>query len=462
MRASLLALMLLLVVSAPAQAETPTLRLPDYETRVLENGLTILLMQHGAVPLVDMQLWILSGAMADPAGQEGLASLTADCLRKGAGDRDAVAFAESVDFLGARFGSSVDHDRTAITMQCLSKDFEEGLGLFADAVLRPRFEESEVTKLAGQMAESVSQAKDNPRGVLGSYHRAHLFGDHPYGTPVDGTETSLPGLGVDEVRAFHQGHYGADRAILAVVGDLPVEEVAQKVEAAFSAMPRAEAPRISPPPLEAPQGRRVLLVNKNDTPQTWFRMGNLGPKWGDPDYAAVEIVRTIFGGRFTSRLNSKLRIESGLTYGAGYTIIREGGAGYGYIRSFTATETTKEAMDMALAELDRLHAEGLSSEELESAKAYVKGQTPYRYETGEALAGILCTITAYDLGREFVDGFFPAVDAVSLEDCRRAIAEWYPQEHLIFTCIGVSSEVKETLGGYGELRERENSDPGFH
>ena len=360
MRASVICSLLLICLAASAQADSPTLRLPDYETRTLENGLTLLLMPHGSMPLVDMELWILSGAAADPAGQEGLAALTADCLRKGAGGRNANEFAEAVDFLGAGFSSSVNHDRTSISVQCLSKDLGEGLSLLADAVLRPRFDASEVEKLAGQMAEGVGQSKDSPSSVLGSYHRANLFGDHPYGSPTNGDENSLKSLGVEAVKAFHRDRYGADQSILAVVGDFDLESLAAKVEAAFSEMPRAEAPRVEIPPVPARTGRELLLVNKVDTPQTWFRMGNIGPKQGDPDYAVVELVRTVFGGRFTSRLNTRLRIESGLTYGAGYSIIREGAAGYGYIRSFTATETTKEAMDMALQELDRLHAERLS------------------------------------------------------------------------------------------------------
>ncbi len=462
MKARTLGVALILVVAATAvQADSPTLKLPEYETRILDNGMTLLLMRHDGVPLVDMELWILDGAAADPVGQEGLAALTVDCLRKGAGDRDAAQFAEALDFLGAEYGASVDHDRTRLRLQCLDKDFEAGLALLADAVLRPRFDPTEVEKLAGQMAESVSQSKDNPRWVLGDYHRANLFGDHPYGSPVNGTETSLPGLDADAVKAFYREHYGADRSILAIVGEIDIERTAQQVETAFASMARGGSSRVEIPPALPRTGRELLLVNKTDTPQTWFRMGNIGPKWGDPDYATVELVRTIFGGRFTSRLNTKLRIESGLTYGAGYTIVREGAAGSGYIRSFTATETTQEAMDLALQELDRLHADGLSADELASAKAYVKGQAPYEYERGSALANTLCTITAYDLGREFVDGFFAAVDAASLEDCQQAIATWYPRENLVFTCIGVSAEVKETLSNYGELRERENSDPGF-
>lgn len=445
-----------------AQATSPRLKLPEYETRILDNGLTLLLMKHGEVPLVNFELWILDGSAADPPSHAGLAALCAETLRKGAGERDAAAFAEALDFLGATLDTDVDHDRTSISFQCLTKDVEDGLALFSDAVLQPHFDSDEVIKLAQQMSEGVSQAKDNPRFVLADYHDAHLFKNHPYGRPTEGTETSLQGVNAKTLRSFYHDHYGADRAILAVVGDFEMDAVAQAVEKSFSSMPAALVPvRKIPPPTPA-KGREVLLVNKPDTPQTWFRIGNLGPSWSDPDFAAVELMRTVFGGRFTSWLNTKLRIESGLSYGAGYTIDRRRQAGSAAIASFTAKETTAEAIDLALQTLKRLHEQGISAEELESARAYLKGQTPYRYESNGSLARSLCLITAYGLGREFVDGFFTALDGVTLSDCNAAIAKWYPEENLAFTCIGVASEVKDVLAKYGKVTVRENDEVGFH
>jgi predicted Zn-dependent peptidase len=437
------------------------LRLPDYETATLDNGLTLLVMERDGVPLVSLELWILAGSTADPQGKEGLAALTAEALRKGAGDRDAAAFAEALDFLGARWSAAVDHDRTVLRLECLSKDLEAGLDLFTDALLRPRFDAEEVDKLTAQAAEGVAQAKDNPRWVLGEYHAAHLFAGHPYGRPVDGTEESLPGLTADDLRDFHAARYRAGSAFLAVVGDVEAGTVTGRLADLLAGMPAGGAGIDPPPPPQVAPGRRVLLVDKADTPQTWFRIGHRGPSWRDDDFAACEVVRTVFGGRFTSWLNTKLRIESGLTYGAGFTLARNRAAGSAYLSSFTGVATTAQALDLALAQLDRLHEEGLNAEELASAKAYVKGQTPYDYEGNQALAATLCRITAYGLGRGHVDGFFDAVDAVSLEDCRRAVERWFPRRDLVFTCIAPAAQVRDVLAAYGDLQVRPNAAAGF-
>jgi len=211
----------------------------------------------------------------------------------------------------------------------------------------------------------------------------------------------------------------------------------------------------------AAKGRRVLLVHKPDTPQTWFVIGNTGPSFGDGDFAAVDLVRTIFGGRFTSWLNSELRIKSGLTYGARYNVQRMRDGGSASMSSFTATENTKAALDLALATLDRLHEQGIGEEELASAKAYLKGQTPYGYETAPQLASALCFLEFYGLDESYLSDMFSAIDAVNLDDCRRVVDKWFGRENLVFTCIGVAPEVEEILRNYGELTVRDNDEAGF-
>jgi zinc protease len=445
-------------VSAAAAEE---LRLPDYRTVTLENGLGLRVVRQATVPLVTFEVWIRAGATADPPGKEGLAELTAESLRKGSGDLDAAGFAAAVDFLGADFETSVNHDRTRVRLSLLAKDFDRGLELLSGALLHPAFDAGEVGKLAAQLADGVAQAKDNPRYVLGDYFDAALYGGHPYGNPVGGTETSLPALGPDDVRGFYRDLYGADRTLITVCGDVDPAAAEAAVRRTFAEMPRAAAPVPVVPAPESPAASRVFLVNKPDTPQTWFQIGALGPAYDDPDYAAAELVWTIFGGRFTSWLNTKLRIESGLTYGARYRFDRRAQAGPAFMMSFTATEHTKEALDLALAQLDRLHEEGIGEEDLASAKAYLKGQTPYDYETASSVAYAVSELAFYGVDRSRVDDLFQRLDAVTSEDCRRVIDTYMQRDHLVLTAVGVKDSIAPVLGTYGELKVLENSDPGF-
>jgi predicted Zn-dependent peptidase len=454
------AVALLALCAGPVRAEG--LNLPGIQNYQLTNGIEVQVVQHPVVPIAAVEVWISAGAIDDPAGQEGLASLTADALRKGAGDRDAQSFAEAIDFLGARFGTSVNAERTRIRIDLQSRDLETGLDLVADAILDPSFDDAEIVKLRDQMAERVVSNKENPRNVLAAYHRAHVFAGHPYGRPVDGTEASLPAIEPQSVRDFHERHFTASRVQITVAGDVDAGRVRELLQARFGAMPPGGVTRAAIRPAATPDAASVLLVNKSDTPQTWFRIGTAGPSWSDlDDYAATEIVRTVFGGRFTSWLNSALRIEAGLTYGAGWRMWRASAGGEACISTFTATETTKEAVDLALAQLDRLHEEGLSEADLASAKAYLRGQTPYDYETATSIAAQVAEMKFHGIDRALIDDLFERIDAVTLDDCRAATERWFRRENLQITAIGVAAEVEETLAAYGPLTKRDNADVGF-
>lgn len=456
----MLTLALSLAVAAPALAGG--LNLPPIESAQLDNGIEVQMSLLPTVPMVAVEIWLSTGAIDDPAGQEGLAALVAEALRKGAGERDATAFASAMDFLGARFGSSVGVEYTRLRLSLLSRDLAAGLDLVADAILRPQLTDEEILKLRDQMAEQVASDKENPRNVLGTYHLAHVFGDHPYGRPVDGTETSLPTITPDAVREFHRRNYTAERMQITVVGDLDVAATQQLLAERFGEVARSGEVMVRETHAVPAPAATVLIVNKPDTPQTWFRIGTTGPSWQDlDDYAATEIVRTVFGGRFTSWLNTSLRIESGLTYGATYRMWRGGQSGEADISSFTATATTRETIDLALAQLARLHADGLSESDLASAKAYLRGQLPYDYETATSIAAELARMRFYGIGREQVDGLFDAIDAVTLEDCRSAIDRWFAADQLRFTAIGVASEIQDTMAAFGPVTIRENSAPGF-
>jgi predicted Zn-dependent peptidase len=451
----------MILLAVPGLAED-RLQLPDFEEFELDNGLRVRLLRYPTVPLMSAELWIAAGSRLDPPGREGLAALSAEALRKGAGERDAQQFALALDQLGARLTTSVDADRLRVRLNLLARDMELGLKLMGDAVLRPRFEPAEIDKLSAQLSEGIATAKDNPRNVLSDYHRSHLYTDHPYANPQAGTETGLRSISAEDVGRFHRDWMGSDRSVLVVAGDIEPAEAAKIVRASFGDMQRAaqELPLLATP--TSTRNNRVMLVNKPDTPQTWFMIGTLGPSWRETNlYAATELVRTVFGGRFTSWLNQKLRIESGLTYGARYNLGWSEASGVAAISTFTATETTERAIDLALAQLDRLHEQGLSEEDLASAKAYFKGQRPYDYETAGDLAAVLAELGFYGVDRSFVDDLFARVDAVTLEDCRQVIERFFGREDLVFTAIGVADEVKKILEKYGPVTIRENSAPGF-
>ena len=235
-----------------------------------------------------------------------------------------------------------------------------------------------------------------------------------------------------------------------------------KLEQTFGAWPARAVKAEAIPPVTPSKGKRLLLVDKSDASQVYFAIGNTGVNATDPDRTAIRIVNTIFGGRFTSELNEALRVESGYTYGAESFFDDRKVAGPFAIFSFTKNETTTPAIDLALQVLAKLHKDGVTEEQLKSAKSYIKGQFPPNIETSRQLARIIASHEFYGLGDDEVNQLEARVDAVTPEVARQVIQKHFPAENLVFVLIGKASAVGPAVKKYAPTQDtRPISDPGF-
>ena len=196
-----------------------------------------------------------------------------------------------------------------------------------------------------------------------------------------------------------------------------------------------------------------MLVNKDDARETTFYIGAPGITRNNPDYVAVDVINTLFGGRFTSMLNDELRVNSGLTYGANSRFSPLKNAGSFYISTFTATKTTEATIDKALEVLNNLHKNGISQENLNSAKNYVKGQFPPRYETASQLSGLMTQMFWYGFDENFINNFEKNVDGLTLEKAKTIISTYFPKDNLKFILVGKASEIKDIAKKYGAVTE---------
>jgi zinc protease len=439
-----------------------SIKLPPHEKIVLKNGLTVLLMEKQGVPLVSFFAIVKSGAAADPVGEAGLASVTAGLLRKGTQKRTAQQFAADLDYIGGSFDAEAGSDFTSISAEFLTKDLARGLDLFTDALLHPTFPQAETDKLLAQDIDGVKGAKDDPGSVVFSYYTGYLYGTSAYGRPEGGDELSLKRIHRDAVVRFYEEHYTPGNTILAVAGEFHPAEMRQKLDELFGAWPARAASTTRIPAAAPEKGKRLLLVDKQDATQTYFAIGNVGSTATDPDRVAIRVVNTIFGGRFTSMLNEALRVESGLTYGAQSFFDGRKEPGPFAIFSFTKNETTTQAIDLALKVLGELHKDGVTAEQLASAKSYIKGQFPPTIETSSQLVRRIALNEFYGLNDDEVNQLEARVDAVTPETARQVIQKHFPEDNLVFVLIGKAAEIGPEVKKYAERQDtREISDPGF-
>jgi zinc protease len=441
---------LLFVIACAATAQV---RLPPYTRQILPNGTVLDVMSRKDVPLVTFRVTFKGGAEAEPAGLAGLANVTAEGIRRGTSKRTSEQFSRELDSLGAAFNTNSDLQSINIHAEFLSKDLATGLDLLMDAVLHPAFQESEMKKVTAQFVDSSRSIKDMPDAAAWEYYRSFFYGPaHPYGRPAD--ELSYARITAKDVIAFHKRMFVGQNMIVIVAGDVDPAAASKTLARAFGSVPEGEmyqwAQTKHVPASAESKVTRIAIVDKPDATQTTFLIGQPGIERNHPDRVPLWVVNTIFGGRFTSMLNDELRVNSGLTYGASSRIDQTHLPGRITIASFTRTETTVKAVDLALSLLRRLREKGVTAEQLASAKQYLKGTYPAeRLETPDQLVDILSEIELYDLNRGEVDDLFARIDAVTLEKANEVIRRRYESAGLTFLLLGNAAKFKDDLKKYG-------------
>lgn len=436
-------------------------KLPKYHTFTLNNGLTVYLMEQHEVPLIYVSAIFPAGAIKD-GDHHGLASLTAEGLLLGTKSYSKAQIEEQLDFIGASYACDAGLESAEISMSFAASDQAKAFPILKELIQSPVFDQTEFDKKKKRLLLQLDRAKEQPRQVLGSYYAKFLFGDHVYGNPISGTKASVSALTTKDLKAFYTANYKPAESAVAIVGDFKTAVMKKQIQAllgGWKASGPSTAVNLGMP--SAPDKTRILLVNKDDALETQFYIGSLGPKRSTPDYVAVQVINTILGGRFTSWLNDELRVNAGLTYGAGSRFRFYKASGSFYISSFTKNATTVQAIDLALEVLDRLHKKGIDQKTLDSAKNYIKGQFPPRYETSGRLADLLTQMFFYGLDNSFIDHFQQNVDNLTLDKAKQIIAKYFPKDHLQFVLIGKASEIKDKVAKYGQLIEKEIKSDGF-
>lgn len=456
-------LLLLLLTMIAGLAWSADVTLPDYERVVLDNGTVLLLSEKHEVPLIGLRAVVRGGSVADPAAKAGLAELLSTVMQKGAGARGAAEFAAASAGVGGRLSVSADVETVAVSAEFLSRDAELMIELVADVLMRPTLATEEFDKERGRAISLINAAKDSdPNELMSYYANGFLFGEHPYGSPTIGSETSLADIEHEDLLQHYEDHFGGDRLIISVVGDFDLVAMKARLSAAFAAWaPAAASPPVLVSPEKAP-GARVLLVDKPGATQTYFWIGNVAVDINYPRRAELDLANRVFGGTFTSMLMTELRVNSGLTYTARSVINRLSEPGSVTIRSFTETGTTIEAIDLAIGVLGRLHDKGVSDERVASARALILGQFPTRLETASALANTFAFLEQHGLDRAYIDDYGSALGAAAAESIDLTIGEVYPgRDDLVFVLIGDADAIRGDVAKYGTVTEMSITEPRF-
>ncbi|MGO4819079.1 M16 family metallopeptidase [Flavobacterium sp. W22_SRS_FP1] len=445
---------LLLISSITVSAQS--FKLPNYTSFKLVNGLTINLMEQHDVPVISVSAILPAGAIYD-YDNSGLASLTATALRHGTKNFTKEKIDEELDFIGANVATYASKEFSGLSSKFATKDRAKVLAIIKELLLSPVFDATEFEKEKSRLLVKLEQQKESPGSVIGPYFDTLLYGNHAYGNVINGNKATVSKLTVSDLKGFYSANYNPNGSVISVVGDFESNEMKAVLTKLFSGWEKSAVEKENPASksITIPTENRVLLVNKADAKETTFYIGSAGISRNNPDYVAIEVVNTLFGGRFTSMLNDELRVNSGLTYGASsrFSALKTGGSFV--ISTFSAVKTTEAAIDKTLEVLDKLHRNGLEEKSLISAKNYVKGQFPPRYETTGQLSSLLSQMFWYNFDKSFIDNFENNVDGLNLDKANQIIDKYFPKDKLQFVLVGKAEEIKKIAEKYGKVSEVE-------
>lgn len=429
-------------------------KLPAYTSFKLPNGLTVYLMEQHDVPVISVSAVLPAGAIYDNE-KAGLAFLTAKALNHGTKNFSKLKLDEETDFIGASISTDASKEFASLSSKFAAKDSDKMLTIIKEIMLDPVFNADEFEKEKSRLLVGLEQQKESPRAVIGNYFDKLLYGNHVYGNVIQGDIISIGKLTVEDIKSFYNTNYKPNQAAISIVGDFSTKEMKRKLTALFSNWKKSEN-KIENPALKniaTISENKVLLINKEDAKETTFYIGAPGISRNNPDFVAIEVINTLFGGRFTSMLNDELRVNTGLTYGANsrFNSLKNGGSFV--ISTFTASKTTQDAIDKSLEVLNKLHTNGIDEKSLTSAKNYVKGQFPPRYETTNQLANLLTQMFWYNFDASFIENFEKNVDSLNVEKANQIIGQYFPKNNFQFVLVGKAADIKNIAEKYGVVTE---------
>jgi predicted Zn-dependent peptidase len=430
------------------QAERP-FRFPDIRRATLPNGLRLLTVEHGQVPLVSVLVLVPAGASADPPDRPGLAAITADMLDEGCGDLSALDVHDVLGRIGAQLETDVGHDATVIGLTVLKRFLDRGLDLVADMVVRPRFEQREVDRVRELRLHRLLQLRDMPPAVADRVFAQLLYRAHPYGHLPIGTEHSLRAIAVRDISAFHRQSFTPARTTVIAVGDAPHDVLTSAVNKAFGLWRTnvdGGPPDPSTYPAPAPPPSRLAIVHRPAAAQSELRIGHVALSRSTPDYHAALVLNMVLGGQFVSRINMNLREDKGYTYGARTAFEFRRASGPFVLQASVQSETTVDAIREALGEIRAIRAERpVTAHELALGRAALTRGYPRNFETADQIARAAAQLALYDLPDDYFTRFVPTVLALREDEITRVAAAHLDPARLLTVIVGDREKIAPSL-----------------
>ncbi|MEL7060093.1 MAG: pitrilysin family protein [Acidobacteriota bacterium] len=436
----------------PAAGPRRPFRFPDFVSHRLTNGLEVRVMRRDAVPVAQIEVLLSAGGQQNPLDRPGLAALHGAVIDEGTVCDGSLELAARAERLGGSLSAGAGWNVGYVEVGLLAQHAPEALALLSEVVLEPSFPDSEIDRLRERQLTELMRLRAQPARLAEEAFSYAIYRGTPYAVSGQGTEDSLAAIDREALIDFHRRHVVPRGAGIIVVGDVDVEATIQRVEALFGSwadVDLAPAPNLAPEPLPE---RIVLIVDRPEAAQTQLLMGHAAIPRRHPDFEALFLASSIFGGKFTSRINLNLRERHGFTYGASSVLVRRRGPGPFFVRTAVANDVAGRAVEEVLLELDRLRSEPVADDELQDAQDYLLGSFPSTLQGVGELAQRMEELAVFDLPDDHY-ATYPAVFAdLNAGQLLDAAQRHLQPDHLAIVAVGPADLLEPQLSAYGRLQ----------
>ena len=431
---------------------------PEPERVVLENGMVVYLLEDHELPLVTITATIRTGAWLDPSAKIGLATLTGATMRTGGTKRMSAADVdEELEQLAASISVGIGVESGSAMLDVLKKDLGRGLLIFADILMTPAFDPARVELAKLQAIEGIRRRQDQPQSIAGREFAKLLYGPtHPFAR--ESSVESVSRITREDLLAFHAQTVHPNGIILGVTGDFEKASMLALLRETFGGWAKGAVSPIILPPVatdEASVGKKVVRFIGKGISQTHLRVGHLSVKEDDPDYPALSLLNDILGGSsFRSRLFQDIRTQRGLAYTVRSTLragTRE--RGYWSMRAETKVDSTQEAINRLMVNLERLRDQPVTDTELEEAKGAFVNSFVFSFASPASIVSRLIGLEYDGLPQDFLQQLRDKVVKLTKEDLQRVARKHVHPDRLRILAVGPPQSLAPVLSAFGEVKE---------
>lgn len=426
--------------------------LPDVESFELKNGIRVFLVEDHELPLINMTVLVRAGSFMESGDKVGLAGMTGTVMRTGGTQTyPGDDLNELLESKAASIETSFGMSSGSAFLGVLKEDFDDLLPVFKDVMLNPEFPQDKIDLAKTQNRSAISRRNDNPGPIAAREFNKLIYGEGSVYARYTEYE-HIDNITREDMVEFHTNAYNGANLMIAVIGDFSSRDMKRKIERTFSDIPQGNRRELDFPTVDYNFERTVNFVNKADVNQSNIRIGHIGGRRSNPDYAALQVMNQILSGGFSGRLMQEVRTNLGYAYGVGGSYISNiHYDGVFFITLSTASENTANAIEASMNEVVRLQNEPVTEEELAATKDRILNSLVFRYDSKNKILNEQVSNTYNGLPMDAFDRYIEEVKEVTVADIQRVAREYIQPENVHILVVGNGNEIGDQLERLGEV-----------